>query len=469
MVLGGEQFQQVAQHVSNVVGCDAVRLFLGCAEAGLRHPLLETVIESDYHSVGSIGSLHDSALLHHERIQALCDLALQSGQIQRFKHWQRYTEDIHIQSVIIAPLERPTGVLGFLLLTDQRADAFGQGECLLLQHYLPSVAQQIEADVYRWRNASANENNTNDVRSRNTALSNDQAQAAVELSSPHDSLWLQQQEVERVNNEFIPLLSHELRNPLAAIKGYAILLRAYGVAEQDDGPKTPSLETVLQPQKQRDYLDHIIEQSRHLEVLLDDLLDISRLQAGRLFLRYQEVNVPTLCQRMVQLIQAKYSQSSTCEIICTFAPDLPTVWADPHRLQQIVSNVLDNAVKYSPHGGLIEVSGEARPLRGGTVAQTVQEISLTVCDSGIGIAPQHHHQLFQPFKRLEHALTNEIPGVGLGLYITKKLVEAMHGRIALASLAGEGTSVTITLPCTPEQTSENSKTAYSKRVALSPI
>ena len=468
MVLDGDEFQQVAQLVRNVVGCDAVRLFLGCAEAGLRHPLLAS-IESGYNSIGSVGSLHDSVLLHSERIQALCDLALQSGQVQPFAHWQHYTEDIHIQSVVIAPLERPTGVLGFLLLTDSSADAFGQGECLLLQHYLPSVAQQVETDLHRWQDASAHENTSNDVRSRNTALPNDQAQNAGEMFSPHHSPWLQQQEGELVKNEFIPLVSHELRNPLAAIKGYAILLRAYGVAEQDDGQKTRSVETVLEPQQQRDYLDHIIEQTRHLEVLLDDLLDISRLHAGRLFLHYQEVNAPALCQRMVQLIQTKYQQSSTCEIICTFAPDLPTVWADPHRLQQIVSNVLDNAVKYSPHGGLIEVSGEARPLTGETVAQTVQEFSFTVRDSGIGIAPEHHHQLFQPFKRLEPALTNEIPGVGLGLYITRKLVEAMHGRIALDSREGEGTTLTITLPCTREQMHGDAITECSKQIALSPI
>lgn len=458
MVIGEIEFQHVAQHVRNLVGCDAVRLFLGCAETGLRHPLVKTVAE--YLSVGSVGSLNDNTLLRHARIQALCDLALQSGRVQQFEHWQQYTDDIRIQSVLIAPLERPTGVLGFLLLTDQNATAFGVGERLLLRRYVPLVAQKIEADLYHWRESRSAKAGDSCYRKENSA-------------TLHDQLWMQQQELELVKNEFVPLLSHELRNPLAAIKGYAILLRAYGVAEplieQSDGEKTITAGTVLDTQQQRDYLDHIIEQTRHLEVLINDLLDISRLHAGRLLLRYQEVNVAALCRQMVQSIQAKYSQSSTCEIACTLAPDLPTVWADPNRLQQVVSNVLDNAVKYSPQGGLIEVIGEIRSVMGGTLAQTVQEVSITIRDRGIGIAQEHHHQLFQPFKRLDHALTNEISGVGLGLYITRKLVEAMGGSITLYSREAEGTTVTFSVPCALERKPVNANAVISKQVSLTPI
>ena len=214
------------------------------------------------------------------------------------------------------------------------------------------------------------------------------------------------------------MVSHELRNPLTAIKGYAVLLQAYGIPEQAEESDV----TVLGPRRQRQYLDNIVEQTKHLEVLISDLLDISRLHAGRLILRYRNVNVALLCQRVVQLIQQKYDQSSAqhYEITCTPSPDLPMVWADPDRVQQILSNLLDNAVKYSPHGGNIEVS--LTPHRAtrqhygeeGLVAmnldsqnvllQTPDEVFISVRDNGLGIAQEQQQYLFQPFRRLEHAL-----------------------------------------------------------------
>jgi len=457
MVLGEVEFRQVAQHVSNLVGCDAVRLFVGCAEPELRHPLVKTLAKTGYQAVGSVGTVNASALLQHASVQALCDLALQSGQVQYAEHWQRYTEDIGTQSVLVAPLERPAGVLGFLLLTDHSANAFGPGECLLLRHYAPVVAQMVEADLYRQRDASSMEE--------------------TELLQASDQLWMQQREreLEQLKNEFISLVSHELRNPLSAIKGYAVLLRAYGITEQlnvhSDEQGAVALESVLGPQRQREYLDHIVEQTRHLEVLINDLLDISRLHAGHLLLRYQEVDVAALCRRVVHVIQAKYEPSSTqhYEIACSLAPTMPTVWADPDRLQQVLTNILDNAMKYSPQGGLIEVIGETKPVMGETLAQTIQAVSITVRDRGIGIAQEQHNHLFKPFKRLEHALTNEIPGVGLGLYITRKLIEAMDGRITLHSREGEGTTVTFTLPCTAEKLPGDATANFSKQIALTPM
>ena len=157
MVLEDAEFQYVAQQVGNLISCDTVQLFLGCTEAEMRHPLVKTCLITDYRMVGSSGRLYDSALLQNERIRALCDAAIHSGQLQNFDNWQHYTEDIHIQSIAIAPLERPGGVLGFLLLTDQHADAFSQGERLLLRCYLPPIAQKLETALYRWRaNPSSN-------------------------------------------------------------------------------------------------------------------------------------------------------------------------------------------------------------------------------------------------------------------------------------------------------------------------
>jgi len=481
-VLENAEFQYVAQQIGNLIRCDTVQLFLGCAEAGMRHPLLKACGITEYRVVGSIGRLHDSALLENERIRALCDAAIQSGQLQSFDNWQQYTEDIHIQSIAIVPLERPRGVLGFLLLTDHHADAFYQGERLLLRCYLPPIAQRLEAALCRGRD------NPSSINGRRQVAESIAPQSTATLQVPKRAVMsqgkeqVQRQELDRLKNEFISMVSHELRNPLTAIKGYAVLLQAYGIPEQS-GQSNESSVTVMGPQRQRQYLDNIMEQTKHLEILISDLLDISRLHAGRLMLRYRDVNVALLCQRVVQLMQQKYDQFSTqhYEITCMLTPDLPMVWADPDRVQQVLTNLLDNAVKYSPHGGNIEVSAtthrtavqqDGEEDRVGMNAdgqnllmQTPDQVFITVRDNGIGIAQEQQRHLFQPFRRLEHALTNEIPGAGLGLYITRKLVEAMEGSITLDSREGEGTSVTITLPCE----ARDAKANLSKAVALTPM
>nr|HET6902919.1 HAMP domain-containing sensor histidine kinase [Ktedonobacteraceae bacterium] len=478
-MLEDTEFQRVAQQIGNLIGCDTAQLFLGCMEAGMRHPLLKTWGITAYRMMGSIGRLHDSGLLQNERIRALGDVAIQSGLLQSFDNWQHYTEDIHIQSIAIVPLERPAGVLGFLLLTDHHANAFYQGERLLLRCYLPPLAQKLEAALYRWRDDPSSMQSSERV-AEGIAL---QSAAAVRVPKralvSQEKEQLQRQALDRLKNEFISMVSHELRNPLTAIKGYAVLLQAYGIPAQSD----ESGSTVLGPQRQRQYLDSIMEQIKHLEILISDLLDISRLHAGRLLLRYRDVNVALLCQRVVQLIQKKYDQSSVqhYEITCVLPADLPMIWADPDRVQQVLTNLLDNAVKYSPYGGHIEVSATTqwaiRQQDGeedlvamiadgqNLLIQTPDEVCITVRDNGIGIAQEQQQHLFQPFRRLEHALTNEIPGVGLGLYITRKLVEAMEGSIILDSCEGEGTSVTITLPCG----ARDAKASLSKAVVLTPM
>ncbi len=478
-MLEDAEFQYAAQQIGNLIGCDTVQLFLGCAEAGMRHPLLKTCSITAYRMVGSIGRLHDSVLLQNERIQALCDAAIQSGQLQSFDNWQHYTEDIHIQSIAIVPLERPAGVLGFLLLTDHHTNAFYQGERLLLRCYLPSLAQKLEAALYHWRDNPSSSNDsqqvTEDISQQSTAV----VQVPKRAMMSQEKEQVQRQALDRLKNEFISMVSHELRNPLAAIKGYAVLLQAYGIpALSHEGGVT-----VMGPQRQRQYLDSIMEQTKHLEILISDLLDISRLHAGRLMLRYRDVNVALLCQRVVQLIQQKYDQSSVphYEITCMLPPDLPMIWADPDRVQQVLTNLLDNAVKYSPHGGNIEVSATTQWATGqqgseesllamnadgqNLLMRTPDEVFITVRDNGIGIVQEQQQHLFQPFRRLEHALTNEIPGAGLGLYITRKLVEAMEGSITLDSREGEGTSVTITLPCG----ARDAKASRSKAVVLTPM
>jgi signal transduction histidine kinase len=405
------RYQHLTQQIFNLVGPGSVHLFLGCPDSQLRHPLLDLLSAPNYHSVACTGSPDTIPLLQNEHIRALCDLAIQTGQVQTVDQWQSYIYDNDHQSIAVAPLERPAGILGFFLLTAPHINAFYHGERLLLHHYLPQVAQNLE----------------NDLRSLSSNLS-------------HPS-----------SNEFISMVSHELRTPLTAIKGYAVLLQAYSYNSSEDGS-----DELMTPLRQQEYLDIIMEQANHLEVLISDLLDVSRLHAGRMHLRCSHIDAPQLCRRVIRLIQQRvdHQYPGRYEITCMVDPDFPLVWADADRVQQILTNLLENAVKYSPNGGLIEVIASLFPPNALLETDIKRDIALpqepsvyiSIRDQGIGISLEQQTRLFKPFSRLEHVLTIDVPGAGLGLYITRKLVEAMGGKITLHSNEGAGTSVIFTLP-----------------------
>ena len=401
------QFHELAGQVRDLLQCDMAALAVGCPERALRHPLLDRLAVSDYRLVGSDGTGDGCALLAQERVRALCDLALQSGQ------WQccELLVDVYMwQSIAALPIERPAGVLGLVVCASTRKRAFAPGERQLLQHYVPVIAQRLEQVV------------------------DQECPAPGALHEPSI------EERERSPHEFISLVSHEVRAPLTAIKGYAVLLQAYGSASAvEEAAPLPGDAAIMNPTLQRTYLTNIIEQTRYLEVLMNDLLDVSRIHAGLLALRSSAVNVPLLCQRVTQLLQDRVEQRYPGRYIlrCVMPPTVPLLCADPVRVQQVLTNLLDNAVKYSPGGGTIEVI---------VTLPTPGALCITVRDSGLGIPAARQSQLFKPFSRLHHASAPDIRGAGLGLYACRKLIEAMRGTIALSSQEGEGTSVSITLP-----------------------
>ena len=474
-MLAEANFQHVAQQISNLVECDSVHLFLGCPVPELRHPLLNLFSAANYSSAGYFGSSDDTALLQHERVRALCDAALQTGKVQSIDQLHLFAGDTEVQSIAIASFERPAGVLGLVLLTDHRIGTFYHGERLLLSYYLPQVAENLEKDLCNLRAVLPGLNSAykrTSQQARTVVQPMNQVSQGMNFAPGQDivteaHVQQQLQELDRLKNEFISMVSHELRTPLTAIKGYAVLLQAYGIT---DSASESSGGEEMSPIRQREYLEIILEQTNHLEVLISDLLDVSRIHAGRLSLRCTQVNVALVCQHVVQLVQQKVGQQypGRYTFRCNLPPDLPLMWADSDRVQQILTNLLENAVKYSPDGGPIEVLASPSPVmlkalnefplaeipaaEDVVVSSAFQEqlmVQITVRDRGIGIPHDQQIHLFKPFSRLEHALTKDVPGAGLGLYITGKLVEAMGGSVTLCSREGEGTRVTFTLPVKP--------------------
>lgn len=472
-------FHNLARQVSELLNCGAVCLLLGCPEPELRHPLLKLFSFNGNCSMECYGSTELASLLDDERVCALSDLAVQRGQVQTLDQlqialpFQMIPQTASpVRSLAVVPLECPAGVLGLFLLADPRAGAFGDGEFRLMSDYIYRVTRSLEQDLRDLYSHSFVSNPGDNVKEVSHLVKAGTMEAESSLqkgivgarfaSIPIEAMKADgspQKELDQLKNEFVSMVSHELRTPLSAIKGYAGLLQAYSVSDGQDEDAVGG----LTPARQQQYLDIIMEQANHLEVLIGDLLDVSRIQAGRLALRLTNVDVALLCQQVTDLARQRVEQQQPGKysIRCILAPELPAIWADPDRVQQALTNLLDNAIKYSPDGGPIEVVAYARRSLqllekgidnkfGSTHPSPSSRgplmMHITVRDSGIGISHQQQPHLFKPFSRLEQSTTDRVPGTGLGLYITRKLVEAMGGRITLRSRPGEGTSVMLTLP-----------------------
>jgi signal transduction histidine kinase len=227
------------------------------------------------------------------------------------------------------------------------------------------------------------------------------------------------EEANRLKAELISMLAHEMRTPLTSIKGYSTALLME--------------EATFSPETQREFLQIVDEECDVLQDLIHDLLESSVIDAGLLKLEPQPVMLPRVAQSVTDDI-ARRTQKH--RVLVDFPERFPIVDADPHRIEQVLRNLLDNAVKYSPAGGLVVVRGEARK----------REVVISVADQGGGIAPEHLNRLFEKFYRIESALGRHVVGSGLGLPIARTIVESHGGRIWAESQVGEGSTFFFTLP-----------------------
>ena len=231
-------------------------------------------------------------------------------------------------------------------------------------------------------------------------------------------------EADRLKDTFISVVSHELKTPVTVVQGYAETLNRPDVKWDE--------ETV------RDGLAAIEEETQRLTRLIDDLLDVSRLRAGALALQMEDVALDALAKRVAQRFRP---QSEAHEITVDFPTKFPTIEGDSGRLEQVLSNLVSNAIRYSPDGGLVRISGAVRS----------EEVVVSVADEGIGIAVTEQPHIFEPFYRVEGSTSRRTSGAGLGLYLAKELVGVHGGRIWVESEPGEGATFSIALPLPPGQ------------------
>ncbi|MEV4283563.1 sensor histidine kinase [Actinoplanes xinjiangensis] len=231
-------------------------------------------------------------------------------------------------------------------------------------------------------------------------------------------------ELARTKDEFLAMVTHELRNPLAVIGSTVALFGD----ELDD----------LTADQQREYLHVIARSSQRLTVMADDLLDLASLEAGNLAADPVDTD---LCAIIGEAVQACVAPAAAKQLTVTVRlPDRLGLHADPHRLRQVADNLLSNAIKYTPAGGTITITAG--------LDDTARTIVWTIADTGIGIPRAERPRLFRRFYRASTALDKRIPGTGLGLVITRTIVERHHGTITLAEHTGPGTTFMVRLPST---------------------
>ena len=227
------------------------------------------------------------------------------------------------------------------------------------------------------------------------------------------------EQASRIKSQFLATVSHEIRTPMHAILGMAEMLR-----------QTPL------NNRQSEYVDTFHSAGKHLLKLINDILDYSRLEAGGLQLAKQNFNLDQLLQEIIALLGTQASNKGL-QLELDISPQLhPYRRGDPQRLQQILVNLISNAIKFTQQGKIkVQV-----------YEQDKQWLSFSITDSGIGIADKQQKQIFQPFIQLDAGNTREQGGTGLGLSICNHLVEAMGGKIKVESESGQGSRFTFTLP-----------------------
>jgi signal transduction histidine kinase/DNA-binding response OmpR family regulator len=223
-----------------------------------------------------------------------------------------------------------------------------------------------------------------------------------------------------VKSEFLARMSHDLRMPLNAVIGFADLLLT-----QQVGPLTD---------KQERYLGLVANAGRHLLELINDILDLTRVEAGRLEIHPESCEVPLILEETLALFRTQ-AQAKRITLAVEIGTPLGELMADRIRLQQIIHNLLSNAVKFTPEGGLVTV----------TARQTGLELELTVRDTGIGIPPEDHQRIFEAYEQAGSTEGRQ-KGTGLGLAITKRLVELHGGSIRVESALGQGSAFIVRLP-----------------------
>jgi two-component system, OmpR family, phosphate regulon sensor histidine kinase PhoR len=227
--------------------------------------------------------------------------------------------------------------------------------------------------------------------------------------------------LENIRKDFVANVSHELRTPVSVIKGYAETILNEGNA--------------LPREKSLQFMEIIHSHAERLAHLISDLLTLSRIESGAVTLEPLPTSIETVVQRALHLLEQKSRAKGVTMTASPSLKDLPPVLADPDKLEQVLINLLDNGIKFTPSGGVVSISA----------AVTGDQVRIDVTDTGIGIPPGDIPRIFERFYRVDTARSREMGGTGLGLSIVKHIVQAHGGSVSVESISGKGSTFSCTL------------------------
>lgn len=234
-------------------------------------------------------------------------------------------------------------------------------------------------------------------------------------------LYKKIKEVDQMKDEFVSIASHELRTPITAIKGYISLIL--------DGTLGK-----IENEKVNDGLGKVAKSAERLGALVEDLLNVSRIEQGRLEIEMNKVDIIPIVKEIVEQLKVSTEEKGLALEYLEPPAKQPFIWADSERLKQIMINLIGNAIKYTEKGE-VKISTKI----------SKDKMEIKVGDTGVGMSAEEQKRLFEKFYRVKNEKTGQIVGTGLGLWITKQLVELMKGKISVESMKDIGTQVTVTL------------------------
>jgi signal transduction histidine kinase len=256
----------------------------------------------------------------------------------------------------------------------------------------------------------------------NQSLEHKVQQRTVELQLANEELV----RATRLKDEFLANMSHELRTPLNAVLGMTEGLQAQVYGDLNE--------------RQLKCLKTIESSGNHLLELINDILDLAKIESGQIKLEYAPTSIPQLCQSSLSFVKQQ-ALKKQIQLHMIIPPHLPTIQVDERRIRQVLINLLNNAVKFTPDGGHVRL--EVMLL---TLESNQEYVRIKVTDTGIGIAPENIDKLFKPFIQIDSALNRKYEGTGLGLSLVKQIVELHGGRVELTSELGVGSCFTVDLP-----------------------
>ncbi len=256
----------------------------------------------------------------------------------------------------------------------------------------------------------------------------------VDLERANEEL----RKIDAMKSEFVSIASHELRTPLAAIKN-AIQLILQG--------KTGAIN-----ENQTKFLSMAERNINRLTNILNNLLDLSKIESGKIELKFEDVVFKSLIELTVSSLRPQ-ADGKSIKVISEISEGLPAVYGDKEKIEQILINLIGNAIKFTPEGGNIYVS--ATPFSEEREGGISHKVAISVKDTGIGISPEYLDSIFDKFYQVEGTLQRSVGGTGLGLAITKGLVETHQGKIWVESEVGKGSTFTFTLPASEEERRES--------------